>query len=140
MWYPKRFSMSSKPYLCCCWFMLCFTISKTASPTPPRCCPARRNSVRSSARWPEQSHNAGFPAAAAALFSAGYLAPATLVAVFLATSDEAVPVMLAGGASVPQVVLLLAVKFGIAVIGGYILRLPYSVPTARKAAKRWRSK
>ena len=64
----------------------------------------------------------GFSAAAAALFSAGYLAPATLVAVFLATSDEAVPVMLAGGASVPQVVLLLAVKFGIAVIGGYILR------------------
>ena len=51
----------------------------------------------------------GFSAAAAALFSAGYLAPATLVAVFLATSDEAVPVMLAGGASVPQVVLLLAV-------------------------------
>ncbi len=41
----------------------------------------------------------GFSAAAAALFSAGYLAPATLVAVFLATSDEAVPVMLAGGAS-----------------------------------------
>ena len=64
----------------------------------------------------------GFSAAAAALFSAGYLAPATLVAVFLATSDEAVPVMLAGGASVPQVVLLLVVKFSIAVIGGYILR------------------
>ena len=54
----------------------------------------------------------GFSAAASALFSAGFLAPATLVAVFLATSDEAVPVMLAGGASVPQVVLLLVVKFG----------------------------
>lgn len=64
----------------------------------------------------------GFSAAAAALFSAGYLAPATLVAVFLATSDEAVPVMLAGGASVPQVVSLLVVKFAIGVIGGYILR------------------
>lgn len=64
----------------------------------------------------------GFSAAAAALFSAGYLAPATLVAVFLATSDEAVPVMLAGGATVSQVALLLIVKFSIAVIGGYILR------------------
>ena len=64
----------------------------------------------------------GFSAAAAALFSAGYLAPATLVAVFLATSDEAVPVMLAGGASIRQVVLLLVVKFAIAVIGGYILK------------------
>ena len=64
----------------------------------------------------------GFSAAASALFSAGFLAPATLVAVFLATSDEAVPIMLAGGASVQQVVLLLVVKFAIAVIGGYILR------------------
>ena len=64
----------------------------------------------------------GFSAAASALFTAGYLAPATLVAVFLATSDEAVPIMLAGGASVQQVVLLLVVKFAIAVIGGYVLR------------------
>ena len=64
----------------------------------------------------------GFSAAASALFSAGFLAPATLVAVFLATSDEAVPIMLAGGASVQQVVLLLVVKFAIAVIGGYVLR------------------
>ena len=30
--------------------------------------------------------------------------------------------MLAGGASVQQVVLLLVVKFAIAVIGGYVLR------------------
>ena len=64
----------------------------------------------------------GFSAAAAALFSAGYLAPATLVAVFLATSDEAVPVLLAGGVGAAQVVLLLALKFAIAVIGGYILK------------------
>ena len=64
----------------------------------------------------------GFSAAASALFSAGFLAPATLVAVFLATSDEAVPIMLAGGASVQQVVLLLVVKFALAVIGGYVLR------------------
>ena len=64
----------------------------------------------------------GFSAAASALFSAGFLAPATLVAVFLATSDEAVPIILAGGASVQQVVLLLVVKFAIAVIGGYVLR------------------
>ena len=64
----------------------------------------------------------GYSAAASALFSAGFLAPATLVAVFLATSDEAVPIMLAGGASVQQVVRLLVVKFAIAVIGGYVLR------------------
>ena len=64
----------------------------------------------------------GFSAAASALFCAGYLAPATLVSVFLATSDEAVPVLLAGGASIGQVALLLAVKFAVAVIGGYLLK------------------
>ena len=65
----------------------------------------------------------GFSAAAAALFSAGYLAPATLVAVFLATSDEAVPVLLAGGVGLQKVLLLLLTKFALAVVGGYLLRL-----------------
>ncbi|MGI6181218.1 MAG: putative manganese transporter, partial [Agathobaculum sp.] len=65
----------------------------------------------------------GFSAAAAALFTYECLAPATLVSVFLATSDEAVPVLLAGGAGVQQVVLLLVVKFVLAVAGGYLLRL-----------------
>ena len=64
----------------------------------------------------------GFSAAAAALFSHGCLAPATLVSVFLATSDEAVPVLLAGGAGA-AVAPLLAVKFALAVAGGYLLRL-----------------
>ena len=74
----------------------------------------------------------GFSAAASALFCAGYLAPATLVAVFLATSDEAVPVMLAGGASIGQVALLLVVKFAVAVIGGYLLK--YTVFRSHKPA------
>ncbi len=65
----------------------------------------------------------GFSAAAAALFSYGYLAPATLVAVFLATSDEAVPVLIAGGVGVSDVVLLILVKFILAIVGGYILKL-----------------
>ena len=73
----------------------------------------------------------GFSAAAAALFSAGYLAPATLGAVFLATSDEAVPVLLAAGSTPGQVALLLVVKFAVAVIGGYILR--YTVFRKHKA-------
>lgn len=64
----------------------------------------------------------GFSAAAAALYSAGYLAPATLVAVFLATSDEAVPVLLAGGAGAAAVAKLLVAKLVLAIIGGYVLR------------------
>ncbi len=64
----------------------------------------------------------GFSAAAAALFSYGYLAPQTLVSVFLATSDEAIPVLLAGGAGAQKVLLLIAFKFAIAIIGGYVLK------------------
>lgn len=67
----------------------------------------------------------GFSAAAAALYSAGCLAPATLVAVFLSTSDEAIPVMLAGGAGVSQIVQLLLAKFTLAVIGGYVLQCTF---------------
>ena len=49
----------------------------------------------------------GFSAAASALFSAGYLAP----------------VMLAGGCSAQDIIALLAVKFVLAALGGYLLRL-----------------
>lgn len=65
----------------------------------------------------------GFSAAAAALFSDGYLAPATLVAVFLATSDEALPILLSEGASGTEIAVLFGSKFVLAVAGGYLLRL-----------------
>ncbi|MGN0994233.1 MAG: arsenic efflux protein [Butyricicoccus sp.] len=64
----------------------------------------------------------GFSAAASALFLDGFLAPATLVAVFLATSDEAIPVLLADGA-LAETGLLLVSKFVLAVAGGYALKL-----------------
>lgn len=65
----------------------------------------------------------GFSAAASALFVDGYLAPATLVAVFLATSDEALPVLLSEGASGAAIATLFVSKFVLAVVGGYALRL-----------------
>lgn len=65
----------------------------------------------------------GFSAAASALFLDGCLAPATLVAVFLATSDEALPVLLSGGAGAADALRLLAVKILLAAAGGYLLRL-----------------
>ena len=65
----------------------------------------------------------GFSAAAAALFGDGFLAPATLVAVFLATSDEALPILLSEGASGTEIAALLGSKFVLAVVSGYILRL-----------------
>lgn len=63
----------------------------------------------------------GFSAAASALFAEGFLHPATLVAVFLATSDEAVPLLLSGGMARETLLLLLA-KLALAVVGGYLLQ------------------
>lgn len=63
----------------------------------------------------------GFSAAASALFAEGFLAPATLVAVFLSTSDEAIPLLLSGGAT-GQAVLLIAAKLALAIAGGYLLQ------------------
>ncbi len=65
----------------------------------------------------------GFSAAASALFVDGYLAPATLVAVFLATSDEALPVLISGSAPGSAIAVLFVSKFVLAVVGGYALRL-----------------
>ena len=65
----------------------------------------------------------GFSAAASALFVDGYLAPATLVAVFLATSDEALPVLLSEGVPGSAITALFISKFVLAVAGGYALKL-----------------
>ena len=69
----------------------------------------------------------GFSAAASALFAEGFLAPATLVAVFLATSDEAVPLLISGGASHDAIALLI-IKIIIAIIGGYFLHFTFLKP------------
>ena len=64
----------------------------------------------------------GFSAAAATLYNRGWLAPATLVAAFVSTSDEAIPLMLANPDAGRNVVLLVVCKIVLAVIGGYILQ------------------
>lgn len=66
----------------------------------------------------------GFSAAASALFAEGFLAPATLVSVFLATSDEAIPILLAGGFT-NSAFKLFFIKLVIAIIGGYFLKFTF---------------
>lgn len=62
----------------------------------------------------------GFSAGCAALYCRRFLGPAALIAVFLSTSDEAIPVLLANGAGQwPVVLMLLLVKLVIAIIAGY---------------------
>ena len=63
----------------------------------------------------------GFSAACAELYGAGVIGAGTLISVFLATSDEAVPVLLSHPGQFPQVVLLLGCKLVIAILFGYLL-------------------
>ena len=59
----------------------------------------------------------GFSASAAGLYAAGLLSRGTLIAIFLSTSDEMLPILLSHGAPPLRIVKLLAVKlcFGILV-------------------------
>lgn len=75
----------------------------------------------------------GFSAAASALYLDGILAPSTLVAVYLATSDEAIPVLLGNGGGGAAVIRLIAAKTILAIAGGYLLRL-----TVLRERPRWR--
>lgn len=62
----------------------------------------------------------GFSVGCSALYCRGFLPPATLIAVYLSTSDEAIPVLLAGGGDWKTVLTLIGVKLIIAVAAGYL--------------------
>jgi len=62
----------------------------------------------------------GFSVLAANLFAGGLVSPGTLVAVFLATSDEAVIILLGNPGYLKEISALIAAKIIIAVICGYI--------------------
>ena len=65
----------------------------------------------------------GFSATAANLFAAGLVTPGTLLAVFLATSDEAVPLMLGSEAGREMILPLLLCKAAVGVLAGYLVDL-----------------
>lgn len=62
----------------------------------------------------------GFSVGCSVLYCRGFLAPATLIAVYLSTSDEAIPVLLAGGSDWKTVGILIGCKLVIAAVAGYI--------------------
>lgn len=62
----------------------------------------------------------GFSAMAANLYSGRVITPGTLLAVFLSTSDEALPLLLASGDG-RTIVALLGLKFLLAVAAGFVL-------------------
>lgn len=63
----------------------------------------------------------GFSVAAARLFTGGLISAGTLAAVFIATSDEAIPLMLAHPGRWRELLLLIGLKVALALLGGYLL-------------------
>lgn len=61
----------------------------------------------------------GFSAVAAGLFAARIVTPGTVLAVFLATSDEMLPVLLGAGIPLSRVLAVLAIKLVIAALCGF---------------------
>lgn len=65
----------------------------------------------------------GFSVAAANLYAARYITPGTLLAVFLATSDEAVLILLTEPQALLEIGKLLGVKVAAAVVFGFLVDL-----------------
>lgn len=61
----------------------------------------------------------GFSAVAAGLFAARIVTPGTVLAIFLSTSDEMLPVMLGGGVPLTKVLTVMGVKLVVAVLAGF---------------------
>jgi hypothetical protein len=62
----------------------------------------------------------GFSAASATLYHSGVIGAGTLIAVFVSTSDEALPIMISHASSWEAVLQLIVIKLLIAVIAGYL--------------------
>lgn len=62
----------------------------------------------------------GFSAASATLYHSDVIGAGTLIAVFLATSDEAIPIMLSRSADLGLMLLLIGCKIVISVVFGYL--------------------
>lgn len=63
----------------------------------------------------------GFSAAAAGLFAGGILTPGTLIAVFLSTSDEMLPIMISEGLPVSEILRILLAKAATGIVAGMII-------------------
>ena len=73
----------------------------------------------------------GFSAAAASLYSGGVITAGTLIAVFLSTSDEMVPIFLSSAVPAGTIGRILLAKFVIALVSGI------TIDAGSRAARRW---
>lgn len=65
----------------------------------------------------------GFSASASSLYSGGIITLGTLIAIFLSTSDEMLPIMLSSDMALPRILLIVAVKVAIGIAVGFFIDL-----------------
>lgn len=65
----------------------------------------------------------GFSAAASGLYAGRVISLGTLIAVYLSTSDEMLPILIAEGAQIGLILKLLFIKFAIGMIAGFAIDL-----------------
>lgn len=68
----------------------------------------------------------GFAAAAANFYAAGIISVGTLVAVFLATSDEMLPILISNAMPIGSILLIVVIKFFIGLFFGLICEILFS--------------
>ncbi|MEG0275456.1 MAG: putative manganese transporter [Coprobacillus sp.] len=81
----------------------------------------------------------GFSVLASYLFIEGRLSLGTLLSVFIATSDEAIPILLTQPDSYTSLIWILSIKFIVAIIAGYIVDIIFKkyhhTPTKMKTSQ-----
>lgn len=65
----------------------------------------------------------GFSSVMADLYSRKHVSLGTLIAVFIATSDEAIPIMLTNTDSIVDMLILIGIKLVLAIVWGYLIDL-----------------
>lgn len=78
----------------------------------------------------------GFSAAAASLFSGGVISVGTLIAVFLSTSDEMLPIFISEQVPVPTILKILGAKVLIGVVSGFAIDAFIKILHFRKEEKK----
>lgn len=76
----------------------------------------------------------GFSVVATDLFAKDKLAVGALIAVYISTSDEAIPIMLSNPSSIPYMLLLIGVKIILGIITGYLAMSLFSVVFKKKSS------
>jgi len=67
----------------------------------------------------------GFSTAAASLYSGGVITVGTLLAIFLSTSDEMLPIFISEAVPIATIGKILATKVGIAIVSGLLVELVF---------------